>query len=392
MSFFTALARCIELIFKPLVAHWSDNSNFYIGRRKPFMVFGCGFYAIFLVSIFSLPDKLVSPLSTSIWFGSFYVLFFIADTVVNIPYQALGPELSKDTKEREKLYLVFYVFQYIGVLFASVAPIIIQYFFNNKCDCKHCDGIMGSLQKERCINLCKSACGVETNEKSLLYMCMFVGIFFVMSIIVLSTAYKERNVNNVQRNEIHIVPTLFRLINNEPFMRLLVPWILDATISQIFATMLPFFVTFIVNPQNYCIKNKIDFNSAICSVNSWIGITIFIFFIFVLLFMGVWHWIIGYIGKNKAWQAYSLMSIVTFSLFLFCGEGMMIVLVILSVINAFPGGAGYLTDVFVSDCIDYDEFLTGKRNEGIFIVFSSFTPKVVGILAQSIPLTIMSCN
>ena len=75
--------------------------------------------------------------------------------------------------------------------------------------------------------------------------------------------------------------------------------------------------------------------------------------------MGLWHWFVQVIGKKKAWQAYSLISIVTYSLFLFCDEGMMILFVVLSVINSFPAGAGYLTDVFVSDSIDYDEFIAG---------------------------------
>jgi len=66
----------------------------------------------------------------SIWFGVFYVLFFIADTVCNVPYLALGPELSTNTKEREKLYIMFFAFQYFGVLFASAAPIVINRFIN----------------------------------------------------------------------------------------------------------------------------------------------------------------------------------------------------------------------------------------------------------------------
>jgi Na+/melibiose symporter-like transporter len=68
----------------------------------------------------------------------------------------------------------------------------------------------------------------------------------------------------------------------------------------------------------------------------------------------------------------------------------MALLVIFSIINAIPAGGAYLNDVFTSDIIDYDEFSTGKRNEGIYIVFSSFTPKIVTIFAQSLPLTFMS--
>jgi GPH family glycoside/pentoside/hexuronide:cation symporter len=126
ISFFTALARAVEIILKPVIAHFSDKSNFQIGRRKPFMLVGCIFYALTLVLFFSPPKESMSPIQISIWFGVFYVLFFIADTVCNIPYAALGPELSTDTKERESLYFVFYIFQYLGVLFASLGPVILS--------------------------------------------------------------------------------------------------------------------------------------------------------------------------------------------------------------------------------------------------------------------------
>ncbi len=126
MSFFTALARSVEIILKPVVAHISDNCKLKMGRRKPFMLIGSILYAISLVLIFTPPKDTLTPFQISMWFGVLYVLFFIADTICNIPYQALGPELSSDSKQRESLYLVFYIFQYLGVLFASLGPVFIS--------------------------------------------------------------------------------------------------------------------------------------------------------------------------------------------------------------------------------------------------------------------------
>lgn len=129
MSFFVALARAVEIILKPFVAHISDITNTQFGRRKPYMVFGCFFYAFFLVMLFCAPSMKVGSTYISIWFGIFYTLFFIADTFTNVPYLALGPELSTNSKEREKLYLYFYVFQYVGVLFAAAAPVFLNKLF-----------------------------------------------------------------------------------------------------------------------------------------------------------------------------------------------------------------------------------------------------------------------
>ena len=53
MSFFVILSRSIEILLKPLIAHISDEIRTKMGRRKPFMLIGCGFYALFLILLFS---------------------------------------------------------------------------------------------------------------------------------------------------------------------------------------------------------------------------------------------------------------------------------------------------------------------------------------------------
>ena len=100
MSFFVTMARGIEILLKPFIAHYSDELKTSIGRRKPFMIAGCGFYSVFLILLFSPPSMKTGTNNLSIWFGIFYVFFFIAETITNVPYLALGPELSSNSKQR----------------------------------------------------------------------------------------------------------------------------------------------------------------------------------------------------------------------------------------------------------------------------------------------------
>ena len=67
-----------------------------------------------------------------------------------------------------------------------------------------------------------------------------------------------------------------------------------------------------------------------------------------------------------------------------------VLLVISAILTSFPTGGAYLNDVLISDIIEYDEFSTGKRSEGIFTVFSALIPKFVSLFAQAIPLSILS--
>ena len=154
--------------------------------------------------------------------------------------------------------------------------------------------------------------------------------------------------------------------------------------------MLPFFINIVINPQKHCINNSIDLSNSECNTQVLLGYCISIFFITCIISMFIWHQLVIYLGKNTCWKIYSLASFLIFNIFFLCGEGSTNLLIFASFLTALPAGGAYINEVILTDIIDYDEFLTGKRNEAIYTVFSSFIPKIVGIFAQVLPLSIMS--
>ena len=104
----------------------------------------------------------------------------------------------------------------------------------------------------------------------------------------------------------------------------------------------------------------------------------------------IWHYLVSKFGKIFCWRIFSLICLFPFSLYLFCGVGTTNLLIFAAILTSFPAGGSYLNDVVVSDAIEYDEFITGKRTEGIYTVCSAFIPKFVSLFAQAIPLSIMS--
>ena len=388
MSFFVTLTRCLELIMKPFIAHVSDETKTKIGRRKPFMLIGCGFYALFLVLLFSPPSLRTSSKSLSIWFGVFFVFFFLAESVTMAPYLALGPELSSNSKEREKLYYFFYVFQYIGVLFAAAAPILMNKLFS-QCDCSYCTNFPLLLDVEKCLQNCQIICNLRTNEKSFITLSVFIGLFFIVTIILLSINIQEKK-GSFNKEQVSFVPSVHQLMNNKPFMRLIIPWICDVSIITIYSSMLPFFLNAIINPQKYCRENNIPLKDTQCSTNYYLGLAISIFFICCIISCNIWHYLVFKFGKIFCWRIFSLICLFPFSLYLFCGVGTTNLLIVAAILTSFPAGGSYLNDVVVSDSIEYDEFTSGKRTEGIYTVCSAFIPKFVSLFAQAIPLSIMS--
>ena len=388
MSFFVILSRSIEILFKPLIAHISDEIKTKMGRRKPFMLIGCGFYALFLVLLFSPPTLQTTSEALSIWYGIFFILFFMAESVTIPPYLALGPELSSNSKEREKLYYFFYLFQYIGVLFAGAAPILINKLFTD-CDCSYCINLPLKLDVDICIDNCILICNLRNNEKSFLILSCFIGIFFVVTIILLSVNIQEKK-GSFNKEKFSFMPSLNQLINNKPFISIIIPWICDMSIMTIFSSMLPFYLNTIINPQQYCRENKISLKNKECKADYYLSLCLSVFFVCCIFSCTIWHYLVSKYGKIICWKSYSLISIIPFIFFLFCDIGTTNLLIISAVLTSFPTGGAYLNDVLISDIIEYDEFSTGKRAEGIFTVFSALIPKFVSLFAQAIPISILS--
>jgi len=85
--------------------------------------------------------------------------------------------LSSNSKQRERLYVFFYVFQYFGVLFASAAPVILNKYFED-CDCSFCLNNPLIYDIDTCIRNCKIMCNVKANQASLFTLSLSIGIFF----------------------------------------------------------------------------------------------------------------------------------------------------------------------------------------------------------------------
>jgi GPH family glycoside/pentoside/hexuronide:cation symporter len=52
------MARSFDLITDPIMAWMSDQTSWKMGRRRPFILMGAPFYALFLILFFSPPSSL----------------------------------------------------------------------------------------------------------------------------------------------------------------------------------------------------------------------------------------------------------------------------------------------------------------------------------------------
>lgn len=107
--------RLLDVITDPLIGYASDRTRSRFGSRSPWMAMGMITF-IPLLLILLMPPETISPIKA----GLMICLFFIAYTLLDLPYSATGLEMSPHRHERTVLASVKAAFQVAGALAAAV--------------------------------------------------------------------------------------------------------------------------------------------------------------------------------------------------------------------------------------------------------------------------------
>ncbi len=118
------LGRSWDYLNDPFIGHLSDRTRTRWGRRRPFLLFGALPYALaFLLLWWRPPWEGTLPLA--IYYALAYILYDTAATFVYMPYFALTPELTPDYDERTTLTSYRMFFSIVGSLIVFTVPLAI---------------------------------------------------------------------------------------------------------------------------------------------------------------------------------------------------------------------------------------------------------------------------
>jgi len=118
------VGRTWDYVNDPLIGHLSDRTRTRWGRRRPFLLFGPLPYALAFAMLWWRPP-LESDLALGIYYALAYVAYDAAATFVYMPYFALTPELTADYDERTALTSYRMFFSILGSLVAFTVPLLI---------------------------------------------------------------------------------------------------------------------------------------------------------------------------------------------------------------------------------------------------------------------------
>ncbi len=102
MGLALAIPRIVDAVLDPLIGSLSDNTRSRWGRRRPYVLVG-GIGMGLCFAVMWMPTKGLSEMGLFTWFTVFSILYFVFFTIWNIPWTAMGLEITPDVKERNSI-------------------------------------------------------------------------------------------------------------------------------------------------------------------------------------------------------------------------------------------------------------------------------------------------
>jgi GPH family glycoside/pentoside/hexuronide:cation symporter len=341
------LSRVWDAVIDPAIGALSDRTRSRWGRRRPWMAFGAIPLAGTFMLLVVLPH-IESPFLEGLYLGALTFLFFLFWTMVTVPYEALGAELSFVYDERTRLLGVREGAVLAGTLLAALIPIAVG---------------LG-------VNLPAGAAG-ERQRYWLIGLTYAVLVMLLVGVCLL--VVRERTWAESQR------PTAFfrnlrTIWGNVPFRILLAAYATSALGVSVAATMILFYVEHVLGSGAGPVFLAIYLGIGTATVPVWI-------------------YLARRLEKRRAWLLALGVNTGAFVWAIFLGRGDAVLFGVIVLFSALGlGGVMALPPSMQADVIDYDEWKTGARREGEYIGFWSIIKKLAAALSAGLAFPLLDLS
>jgi glycoside/pentoside/hexuronide:cation symporter, GPH family len=321
------IGKIWDAVTDPAVGYLSDRTRSRMGRRRPYMLYGSFLLFVSMIVMFTDPG-ISSSAGLFVWAVLAYCLLNTAYTLVNIPYAAMLPELTRDFDQRTIVTGYRMSFAVIGTFVGAglVLP------------------LAGAFASER---LGWSVMGGVTG-----------GIMLATALV---TVFAIREPEHTEpRESMNILKTYAQALRSKPFLLALFPWIFHITGVTVIQGALLYYFRYIYEQESmFQLALVLLLGSSIICIPLWVVIS-------------------KRIGKKLSYNiGMSIFAVVVFLFFLFGHK----VGVTFALITMAVGGIGFATHyvmphAILPDVVEYDYSENGIRREGVFYGLWTFSSKL----------------
>lgn len=329
--------RIWDWVNDPIIGHISDRTRSRWGRRRPFLLFGALPFALAFVMMWYRPP-FASDLALVAYYAIAYVVFDAAATFVYMPYFALTPELTDDYDERTSLTSYRMFFSIFGSLLSFTVPLM----------------IVGTFTPE--------------NAGRVLLMAAVFGAMSALPLWLVFFNTEERKSYATQEKP-KIIPALKAAFKNRPFVFGAIIYLLTWICMDVIQAVLLFFVKYVLR-----LEQQSDLVMALIFVTG-------------ILALPLWEYASRKMEKRKAFVVgISFMAVVLMVLITVGATAPFWMVIVLCVMAGVGVSAAHVLPwAILPDAIEWDEYNTGERHEGVFYSLITLMKKVASSVA--IPMT-----
>ena len=333
------IGRSWDYINDPILGHLSDRTRTRWGRRRPFLLFGALPFAIAFTMLWFRPGW-DNQIALAIYYAIAYLFFDTTATLLYMPYYALTPELTDRYDERTTLTTYRMFFSILGSLLAFTVPIM----------------IIGGL--------------VPENAPRVLLMGAIFAAASAAPMLLVFLNVKERQEFMAQEQP-KIRASLKAAWKNRPFVFGAVIYLFTWVSMSIVQTALLYYI-------KYVIRREGSSDLLMAAI-----------FVTAILALPLWERISRKAGKRKAYvfgvAFWALVQILLITVTGTTSLGWIVFLCILAGIGV--SAAHVLPWSILPDAVEWDEYQTGERHEGVFYSLVTLMQKVASSIA--IPLILL---
>jgi len=328
-----AIGKIWDFINDPIFGYISDRTRTRWGRRRPYLLFGALPLAFTFTMLWYRPD-FESTTALVAYYSIAYIIFEASATLLYMPYFALTPELTSDYDERTSLTSYRMFFSILGSLLAFTLPLI----------------IIGSFTPE--------------NAPKVLLMGAIFGLISALPMFITFFGTKEReDFSDLEK------PTLLESIKsvwkNVPFRYGLGIFLATWISVDILQSSLLFYVKYVVQrePQNDIIMATI--------------------FVIAMFALPIWNWVSKRWSKRYAYIfGIAFWAVVQMILIMMNPSTPLgLILVLCSMAGIGVSAAHVLPWAILPDAIEWYEYETGERHEGMFYSVTTLARKVTSAVS-----------
>ncbi|MCR5526241.1 MAG: MFS transporter [Lachnospiraceae bacterium] len=321
------VSRFIDAFTDPIMGMMGDNTRSKMGRFRPWIKYGAPVLGLLTFMLFTAPE--LSPTMKIVYAYAVYIVYSLASTVVNIPYHALTPVISKDPQQRTEIVAWKQGMGTVAQFFITILAVPMVTMFGGG---KQGWAIYGGI----------------------------VAVLLTLSFWICQSGAKEYDVceDTGRKESFNFRETIHLLTGNKPMIMLMIAFGTDVLANATYSAVNMYYFKYVLGRE--------DLVAPVASAILFGGIA-------SLPFLPMLSRIVG---KKRLYWLGSAFSIVP--LFVMLLRPTAPVLILMSAMAAFgfisriPSNLGW---AMLPECSDYAEWRYGKRADGLLSSSLTFINK-----------------